>query len=231
MHDIRWIRENAAAFDRALASRGAEPLSSRVIGLDDARKAAVSENQAAQQRRNALSKEIGMAMGKKDLALAERLKAEVAALKDAAPQLEQAERDAAQALHDALAAIPNVPQADVPVGADEHGNVVKSVHGEKPELRGVNRPREHWELGEALGMMDFEAAARMSGARFVVLKGQLARLERALGQFFLDMHTQEHGYTEVNPPLLVRDNAMFGTAQLPKFVDDQFAGATIRIRN
>ncbi len=225
MHDIKWIRENAEAFDLGLRNRGAEPLSSSLFELDDARRKAIAENQAAQERRNALSKEIGQAMGRKDLAAADALKAEVARLKEAGPALEAAEREAAEALRNALAAIPNIPQPDVPVGADEHGNVVRHVHGEKPALWGAesNQPaREHWELGEALGMMDFETAAKLSGSRFVVLKRGLARLERAIGQFFLDTHTTEHGYTEVNPPLLVRDDAMFGTAQLPKFREDQF---------
>jgi seryl-tRNA synthetase len=225
MHDIRWIRENAAAFDQALLNRGAEAVSGALFALDDARRKAIADNQTAQERRNALSREIGQAMGRKDLAAAEALKAEVARLKETGPALEAAEREAAQALHDALAAIPNIPQADVPLGKDEHGNVVRHVHGEKPVLWGAesNQPaREHWELGEALGLMDFEAAARMSGSRFVVLKSGLARLERAIGQFFLDTHTTGHGYTEVNPPLLVRDEAMFGTAQLPKFREDQF---------
>lgn len=230
MHDIKWIRENETAFDQGLVNRGAEPLSSVVLGLDDARKAAISANQAAQERRNALSKEIGQAMGRKDLAAAEALKAEVARLKDAGPELEKAEREASEALHNALAAIPNMPQADVPVGSNEHDNKVLRVVGEKPALWAAQSnmpPKEHWELGEALGMMDFETAAKLSGARFVVLKGQLARLERALGQFFLDTHTTEHGYTEVNPPLLVRDEAMFGTAQLPKFRDDQFTAVEL----
>ncbi len=224
MYDIKWIRENAAAFDQGLMSRGAEPLSSVLLALDDARKGAIVANQAAQERRNALSKEIGQAMGRKDMAAAEALKAEVARLKEAGPELENAERAASEALHKALEAIPNVPQADVPVGSDEHGNVIRSVHGNRPEL--AFAPKEHWELGETLGMMDFETAAKLSGSRFVVLKGGLARLERALGQFFLDMHTTEHGYTEVNPPLLVRDDAMFGTTQLPKFEEDLFKTST-----
>lgn len=225
MYDIKWIRENADSFDQGLMNRRAEPLSSVLFALDDVRKAAIVANQAAQECRNALSKEIGQAMGRKDIAAAEALKAEVARLKEAGPELENAERAASEALHNALAAIPNVPQADVPVGSDEHGNTEKSRHGAKPALDFA--PKEHWDLGEALGMMDFETAAKLSGARFVVLKGGLARLERAIGQFFLDTHTQAekdglHGYTEVNPPLLVRDEAMFGTAQLPKFKEDQF---------
>jgi seryl-tRNA synthetase len=232
MYDIKWIRENADAFDQGLTNRRAEPLSSVLFALDDVRKAAIVANQAAQERRNALSKEIGQAMGRKDIAAAEALKAEVARLKEAGPELENAERAASEALHNALAAIPNVPQADVPVGSDEHGNKEKSKHGAKPALDFA--PKEHWDLGEALGMMDFETAAKLSGARFVVLKGDLARLERAIGQFFLDTHTQAekdglHGYTEVNPPLLVRDEAMFGTAQLPKFKEDQFG--TMRLPN
>jgi seryl-tRNA synthetase len=229
MYDIKWIRENAAAFDQGLVNRQIprdtpDTFSVDLVRRDDARKAAIVANQAAQERRNALSKEIGQAMGRKDMAAAEALKAEVARLKEAGPDRENAERAASEALHNALAAIPNMPQADVPVGSDEHGNVIRSVHGNRPEM--AFAPKEHWELGEALGMMDFETAAKLSGARFVVLKGPLARLERALGQFFLDTHTTTHGYTEVNPPLLVRDEAMFGTAQLPKFREDQFMGAS-----
>ncbi|ODT56238.1 MAG: serine--tRNA ligase [Methylobacterium sp. SCN 67-24] len=227
MYDIKWIRENAEAFDRGLKRRGLEPLSSSLLALDDTRRAAIAKAQAAQERRNALSKEIGKAMGAKDLALAEKLKAEVAALKDAGPALEAEERAAVEALSEQLAAIPNQPHEDVPEGADEHGNVEHSRHGEKPEqggkrLIGVNQPKEHYELGEALGQMDFEKAAKLSGSRFVVLDRQIARLNRAIGQFMLDTHVEEHGYTEVNPPLMVRDDAMFGTAQLPKFRDDQF---------
>ncbi|MBX9907984.1 MAG: serine--tRNA ligase [Beijerinckiaceae bacterium] len=233
MYDIRWIRENAAAFDRGLARRGfTETASSDLLALDDARRAAIAKAQSSQERRNALSKEIGKAMGAKDTALAESLKAEVAALKESQPALEAQEKAAKEALDSALAAIPNTPHDDVPDGADEHGNVVKSTHGERPEeaggrLFGQNfAPKEHFELGEALGQMDFETAAKLSGSRFVVLNSGVARLSRAIGQFMLDMHTEEHGYTEVNPPLMVRDDAMFGTAQLPKFRDDQFKAAS-----
>ncbi len=226
MYDIRWIRENAAAFDRGLTRRGLEPLSASLLELDDRRRSAIAKAQATQERRNALSKEIGKAMGAKDVALAEKLKAEVAALKEEQPALEAQERAAKDALDERLGAIPNTPFDDVPDGADEHDNVVLHVHGVKPEerglLKGVNDPKQHFELGEALGQMDFEAAARLSGARFVVLRNQIARLSRAIGQFMLDTHTEEHGYAEVNPPLLVRDDAMFGTAQLPKFREDQF---------
>ncbi len=220
MYDIRWIRDNAALFDRGLTNRGADPLSSTLLALDDRRRAAIAEAQAAQERRNALSKEIGQAMAAKDQARADALKAEVAALKDKLSGFEAEEKAAVAELDTALAAIPNTPKDEVPVGADEHGNVVKSAFGTPKTF--TFPARQHFEVGEELGMMDFEAATKMSGARFVVNKGAMARLERALGQFMLDLHTEEHGYTEVNPPLLVKDPAMFGTAQLPKFVDDQF---------
>ncbi len=227
MYDIRWIRENAEAFDRGLQRRGLEKLSSSLLALDDQRRAAIGKSQAAQERRNALSKEIGKAMGQKDLALAEQLKAEVASLKEQVPELEAQEKAAVEALNAQLAAIPNTPFDEVPDGADELGNVLLHAHGTKPEerglLTGVNDPKEHFELGEALGQMDFETAAKLSGSRFVVLERQIARLNRAIGQFMLDTHVEEHGYTEVNPPLMVRDDAMFGTAQLPKFFEDQFA--------
>lgn len=220
MHDIRAIRDNPKSFDEGLAKRGLAPLSDHILALDDRRKSVIFELQTAQETRNARSKEIGKAKAAKDEALAQTLMAEVSALKESIPALEVAERDAEKALFDALAAIPNMPNPDVPEGADEHGNVEKSRFGTP---RDYANPQQHFELGEAMGLMDFETAAKLSGSRFVVLKGQLARLERALGQFMMDLHTGEHGYTEVNPPLLVRDEAMFGTAQLPKFRDDQFA--------
>ncbi|MFD6319089.1 serine--tRNA ligase [Methylorubrum populi] len=220
MHDIRAIRENPEAFDRDLERRGLSPLSAELIALDDARKGAVSAAQAAQERRNALSKEIGAAKKAKDEARAAELMAEVARLKEEAPGLEAAQAQAAKVLDERLAAIPNRPKADVPLGADEHGNVeYRRFDSSRARLA---EGRQHFELGEATGLMDFEAAAKLSGSRFVVLKGQLARLERALGQFMLDLHTGEHGYLEVAPPILVRDEAMFGTAQLPKFEEDQF---------
>ena len=221
MHDIRALRETPAAFDRDLERRGLAPLSAELIALDDARKSAVSAAQANQERRNALSKEIGGAKKARDEARAAALMEEVARLKDEAPGLEAAQGEAARALDERLAAIPNRPKEDVPEGTDEHGNVEYRRFDAGRER--LTAGRQHFELGEATGLMDFEAAAKLSGARFVVLKGQLARLERALGQFMLDLHTQEHGYTEVAPPVLVRDEAMFGTAQLPKFFDDQFA--------
>jgi seryl-tRNA synthetase len=219
MHDIRLIRENAAAFDQALRNRGLEPLSGRLIALDDRRKSAVSALQQALERRNALSKEIGQAKARKDEARAQELIADVARLKESVPLLEHAEREAEKELDEALAGLPNVPKDDVPVGPDETANVERHRFGQPKGRPGA---RQHFEIGEAMGLMDFEAAAKLSGARFVVLKGGLARLERALGQFMIDLHTTEHGYTEVAPPLLVRDEVMFGTAQLPKFLDDQF---------
>jgi seryl-tRNA synthetase len=227
MHDIRLIRENPDAFDQGLRNRGMEPLSSELIRLDDARRAAISEAQAAQEKRNALSKEVGAAKKAKDEARAAELMAEVARLKETAPELEKAEAAATKALNDRLAEIPNIPGPDVPVGPDESGNEQREEHRFEGN-RQLGSGKQHFELAEAwkVGIgpaMDFEAAAKLSGSRFVVLRGQLARLERALGQFMLDLHTTEHGYTEVSPPLMVRDEAMFGTAQLPKFFEDQFA--------
>jgi seryl-tRNA synthetase len=224
MHDIRLIRDNPDAFDEGLKKRGLAPLSAELIALDERRRGAIAALQAAQERRNALSKEIGQAKAKKDEARAQELMAEVARLKDSTPQLEQAEREASAALEKALAEIPNTPLPDVPVGKDEHGNVERHRFGTPRDLA---TPKEHFEIGEAMGFMDFETAAKLSGSRFVVLRGQLARLERALGQFMLDLHTGEHGYAEVNPPLLVRDEVMFGTAQLPKFEEDQYFSASI----
>ena len=223
MYDIKWIRDNAAAFDTGLVNRGAEALSGRLIALDDRRRAAIQVAQTSQERRNALSKEIGQAMAAKDMARADMLKAEVAALKEALATAEVEEKAAVAELDAALAAIPNTPLAEVPVGADEHGNVEVRRWGtpRTAETMGF-APRQHFELGESLGLMDFEAASRMSGARFVVNRGALARLERALGQFMLDLHTGAHGYTEVNPPLLVKDPAVYGVGQLPKFEEDLF---------
>ena len=220
MIDIRWIRENPGLLDRALARRNAAPLSAGLIALDEERRACLQGLQEAQEARNAASKEIGKAMAAKDLPLAEKLKSDVAHLKAVIQNGEAEERRLEGALRDALAVIPNIPLDDVPDGADEHGNVEIRLVGEKPRMN--FKPKEHFEIGEAMGLMDFEAAARISGARFTVLKGQLARLERALGQFMLDLHTEEHGYTEHVVPLLVRDEALFGTNQLPKFEEDLF---------
>ncbi len=222
MYDIKWIRENAGLFEDGRRRRGLESLSDKLFALDDTRKSAIAGLQTAQERRNAASKEIGQAMAAKDAARADALKAEVAEIKTRMAELEVQEKAAVDALSVALLEIPNTPLAEVPEGRDEHDNVEARRHGIVPVFPAGFVPKEHFEIGEALGLMDFEAATRMSGARFVVLKGALARLERALMQFMLDLHTEQNGYTEVNPPLLVRDDAMVGTAQLPKFRDDQF---------
>jgi seryl-tRNA synthetase len=227
MHDIRWIRDNAEALKDGLRKRGMSGLDveetvAKIFALDDERRDQIAAAQKFQEERNRLSKEIGVAMKAKDTARAEALKAQVAALKDQAMGLEAAEKRAVEALEKALLEIPNIPLDDVPVGKDENDNVEIRRFGEKPYFPNSYQSNEHYDVGEALGMMDFEAATRLSGARFVVVKGKLARLERALMQFMLDLHTDEHGYTEIDPPLLVRDEAMIGTAQLPKFRDDQF---------
>jgi seryl-tRNA synthetase len=222
MHDIRFIRENPKAFDRALARRGIEPQARRLMAFDETWRTAIQALEAAQARRNAASKEIGEAKKKKDEGNAKDLLVEVAALKESIPAMEAHEKKASKELDDALAEIPNLPLDDVPDGADDSSNVERHRFGAKRDYGFT--PKQHFELGEALAEMDFETAAKLSGARFVVLKKGLARLERALGQFFLDVHTSEpHNYMEVAPPLLVRDEVMFGTAQLPKFKDDQFA--------
>jgi seryl-tRNA synthetase len=220
MHDIKWIRDNPAAFDRALARRGLPSESGRLIEIDERRRAAILKAEAAQARRNAASREIGAAKKSNEEEAAQKLLAEVAELKSAIPALEAEEKQLSKDLDDALAQIPNLPLDEVPDGADEHGNVAHHHFGAKRNFGFA--PKQHFELGEGLGQMDFETAAKLSGARFVILKSGLARLERALGQFMLDLHTGEHGYTEVNPPLLVRDDVMYGTAQLPKFEEDQF---------
>jgi seryl-tRNA synthetase len=228
MYDIKWIRENPDVFDRGLTRRGLTPLSGKLIALDEARRAAITKSEQAQARRNAASKEIGAAKAKKDEATAQRLMAEVAELKTTMPALDEEQKKLGAELDKELAQIPNMPLDDVPDGKDEHGNVERHVWGKKRDY--AFTPKQHFELGEALGMMDFELAAKLSGARFVVLQKGLARLERALGQFMLDLHTGEHGYTEVNPPLMVRPQSMFGTAQLPKFRDDQFQATTDDVR-
>jgi seryl-tRNA synthetase len=226
MHDIRWIRENPTEFDRALNRRPLDDesrkqfSSANLLAIDERRRAAIQKSEVAQARRNAASKEIGAAKAKKDEAAAQALMAEVNELKVTLPALEAEAKKHEKELNDILATIPNLPLDDVPDGKDETGNVEHHKFGAKREY--AFKPKEHFELGEALGMMDFETAAKLSGSRFVVLKGDLARMERALGQFMLDVHTGEHGYTEVNPPLMVRDEVMFGTGQLPKFEEDQF---------
>jgi seryl-tRNA synthetase len=220
MHDIKSIRDNPAAFDAGLNRRGLAPLSASLLEIDEKRRSAILASEQAQARRNAASKEIGDAKKAKEEARAARLMAEVAELKTTMPELELAAKSADEELATELAAIPNLPLDEVPDGTDEHGNVQRHVFG---KIRNFGfAPKPHDDLGGALGHMDFEAAAKLSGARFVVLKKGLARLERAIGQFMLDLHTNEHGYTEINPPLLVRNDVMFGTGQLPKFEDDQF---------
>lgn len=220
MLDIKWIRENPEALDAALAKRGTEPLSQSLIALDEKRRSAVQKAQDLLSRRNAASREIGAAMAQKNTELADKLKAEVAEIKETLPAAEEEERALSAELNDQLSRIPNVPFDDVPVGKDEHDNVVTRIVGEKP--RWNHTPKEHFEIGEALGYMDFERAAKLSGSRFTVLTSQLAKLERALGQFMIDLHTTEHGYTEVSSPLMVRGEAVFGTGSLPKFEEDLF---------
>ena len=220
MFDIKWIRENPEAFDQGLAARGLEPLSAKILAMDEQRRQHLTKLQDAQSRRNAASKEIGKAKAAKDEETAQKLMAEVADLKDFIQAGEQTEREIDAAIETELAAIPNIPLDDVPVGADENDNALVRTVGEPPKFD--FEPKEHFEIGEALGLMDFDTAAKISGARFVVLKGELARLERALAQFMLDIHTRDFGYTEVAPPLLVRDHAAYGTANLPKFAEDLF---------
>jgi seryl-tRNA synthetase len=223
MHDIKWIRDNAAAFDRGMERRGLAPQALRLIAIDERRRTGIAKLEQAQARRNAASKEIAEAKRAKNDAGARALMAEVAELKNTIPALEADEKQASSELQELLAQIPNLPADDVPEGVDEHGNVEHHKFG---AMRNYTfAPKQHFELGEALGQMDFETAAKLSGSRFVVLKKGLARLERALGQFMLDLHTAEHGYVEVAPPLLVHDEVMFGTAQLPKFAFDQFMTA------
>jgi seryl-tRNA synthetase len=219
MHDIRAIRDDPQAFDRGWAARGLSPQTPAILALDAELRAGQTELQTAQSRRNEASKLIGMAKAKKDEAAAAAVMAEVEQLKGAIAELTDLERARLEALQTLVAALPNVPAADVPPGEDEHGNVEVRRWGEP---FAIQNPKDHVDLGAALGLMDFEAAARMSGSRFVVLRGELARLERALGQFMLDMQTREHGYHEISPPLLVRDEAVFGVGQLPKFAEDLF---------
>ena len=227
MHDIRAIRDNPAAFVSGWSSRGvegAQGLVDEILALDTALRAAQTAGQTALAKRNESSKLIGAAMGKKDLVEAERLKGEVESLKGEIAEAEAEEARAGKALRDLLAAQKSLAADDVPDGEDEAGNVLVGQPWGVPREGGA--AKDHADLGEAMGLLDFEAAARMSGSRFAVLKGGLARLERAIGQFMLDVQTGEHGYLEVNPPYLVRDEAMFGTGQLPKFADDLFAATT-----
>ncbi len=219
MHDIRLIRENPEAFDAGLARRGLAPLSARIVAADASLRALQTEIQGSLARRNEASKLIGQAMAQDDKDKAEALKAEVADLKTALPAKEDAEREQLAALQDILAAIPNIPLADVPMGEDEEGNVEIARWGTPRTFDFA--PREHADFAPALGL-DFETAAKMSGARFAFLKGQMARLERAIGQYMIDRQTNEAGYTECATPLMVRDEAAYGTTQLPKFREDLF---------
>ncbi|MCU0889228.1 MAG: serine--tRNA ligase [Rubritepida sp.] len=217
MHDIKVVRADPAAFDAALARRGVQPQAADLIARDDLRREAIAIGEGALATRNALSKEIGAAMKRGDVAEAERLKASVAAaVAEAAAALPEQRR---AELDDALSRLPNTLDPDVPDGADDTANVILHTHGTPAEIPGA---KQHFELGEALGLMDFERAAKLSGSRCVVLKGALARLERALGQWMLSVHTEQHGYTEVSPPLLVNAQTLYGTNQLPKFEEDLF---------
>lgn len=227
MHDIKAIRENPEAYVAGWSSRGVDDAAvvvKQLLALDAELRAAQTAGQDALSKRNAASKAIGAAMGKKDMAEADRLKAEVETLKSDIAAQAEIEARVGKALRDLLAAQKNLAATDVPDGSDEAGNVEVGVWGEP---RRTGPAKDHADLGEALGLLDFEAAAKMSGARFAVLKGQLARLERAVGQFMLDMQTDQHGYLEVNPPYLVRDEAMFGTGQLPKFEEDLFRAESL----
>jgi seryl-tRNA synthetase len=219
MHDIKAIRDTPADYDGGWASRGLKAQTPAILALDQKLRVAQTALQDAQGRRNDASKLIGQAKARKDEAAAERLMGEVEALKSVIAEQTDAEKALTTELNAILSALPNLPASDVPEGADEHGNVEQRRWGEAPLIR---QPKDHVALGEDLGLMDFEAAGLTAGARFVFLKGELARLERALGAFMLDMQTREHGYTEISPPLLVRDQAMFGTGQLPKFAEDLF---------
>src|SRR5499427_766612 len=226
MHDIHAIRQNAIAFDQLLWRRNLSEedrrrfSSEQIISIDERRRAIIRLREEALAHRNALSKEIGLARAKNDPATFKRLMAQVEHDKTAIARMEEEQRQVDNELNNLLAQIPNLPLDDVPEGKDSNDNVEHHRFGAKRHY--AFAPKQHFELGEALGQMDFETAAKLSGARFVVLKQGLARLERALGQFMLDVHTSDHGYTEVAPPLLVRDEVMFGTGQLPKFEEDQF---------
>ncbi|VAW04643.1 Seryl-tRNA synthetase [hydrothermal vent metagenome] len=219
MHDIKIIRENPADFDAALARRGVDPVAGKIVRLDEIRRGLATELQQGQARRNEASKAIGKAKGQGDEETAQALMSEVSELKKTLPELEQKERDVSAKLHDIMAALPNLPDDDVPTGTDEDDNVEIERWGTPRDFD--FEPKEHSDIGPALGL-DFDTGAKMSGARFTFLRGQMARLQRALGQFMLDQQTTENGFTECAPPLLVRDEALFGTGQLPKFAEDNF---------
>ncbi|WP_375611256.1 MULTISPECIES: serine--tRNA ligase [unclassified Bartonella] len=220
MLDIKWIRDNPEKLDKALVSRGLEPQAERLIQLDLARRSHIAKVQLAQERRNAVSKEIGQALAVSDQQMAERLKAEVEEIKAFLSSATVEEKQLTESLEKILSALPNIPLDDVPEGKDESDNVVIRHFGTPPTFNFT--PKEHFDLGQDLKQMNFERASRLSGTRFTVLSGALARLERALGQFMLDVHVNENGYTEVSVPLLVRDEIVYGAAQLPKFAEDLF---------
>lgn len=224
MHDLKWIRENSTEFDAKLKMRGLAPLSPEILAIDEERRAHLAALQEAQAKRNAASKEIGKAKASGDEVAAQAAIDEVAKIKAFIQSGEETEREINARLEALLSTIPNLPHNDVPEGADEDDNVLVRTVGEIPHFD--FEPREHFEIGEELGLMDFEVAAKMSGSRFVLLSGGLARLERGLTQFMLDLQTGEHGYTEVSPPMLVKDNALYGTGQLPKFEEDLFKTTT-----
>jgi seryl-tRNA synthetase len=219
MHDLKYIRENPEAFDAALKRRGAEAVSSTILMLDDKRRSGLTDLQNAQARRNEASKAIGTAMGSGDSATAEALKAEVAKLKDIMPQMEEQERAAGTELEALLAALPNLPADDAPEGADENDNVEVARWGDQRNFEFT--ARDHADLGPPLGL-DFETGVAISGARFTFMRGQMARLNRALGQFMLDYQTVQRGYAECATPYLVKQESLFGTGQLPKFAEDNF---------
>ena len=218
MHDIRFIRDNPDAFDAALKRRGLSPLSKGILDLDGERRAAQTEAQSLLAKRNDLSKQVGEA--KRTGGNADALMQEVATIKEKTAKLEEQEKEIGAKLNEMLSGIPNLPAADVPDGKDEKDNKELRRVGEPPR---INSAKQHFEIGENLKLMDFENAAKLSGARFTILKGALARLERAIGNFMLDVHTEEFGYQEISPPLMVRDEIMYGTGQLPKFADDLFS--------
>ena len=219
MHDLKYIRENPKDFDAALIRRGASPVAASIVALDENRRAILTEMQNAQARRNEASKAIGAAMAKGDTATAEALKAEVAQLKDTLPSLEERERSAGAELDSLVAGLPNLPAEDTPDGADETDNVEIARWGSPRKFD--FEPRDHADVGPALGL-DFETGVAISGARFTFMRGQMARLNRALGQFMLDYQTAQRGYTECATPYLVRQESLFGTGQLPKFAEDNF---------
>ncbi len=228
MHDIKWIREHPAEFDRGLERRGLAPLANKVLALDERRRVARAQLEGAQARRRTISSEIQDAKAKKDEVRERTLMAEVVGLRTILPALEGQGKNAAKELKETLEGIPNLPLADVPDGTNASENVERHRYGAQRNY--AFAPKQHFDLGESVGQMDFETAARLSGARFTVLKGDLAHMERALAQFMVDLHTRQHGYTEIATPLIVRDEVMFGTAQLPKFSADQFRVQTEEVQ-